>query len=233
MAKPRVPRVRARRGEGDRLRDEILDAAETLLIETADAERVSIRAIGQIVGVTAPSIYRHFEDKDALLLAACERAYDRFDDYLMAEAADASNPLQGIKARAYAYIRFALSNPGQYRILFMTPGTHKHPDISDVDVFGADSSMKGLVHLSEAIQAAIDAGLVAPVAPTSELAVLLWSMVHGIASLRIAHPDMPWPDGEAQVDLLFHSLAVGFCTDKARILMGTHEAPSPVLSRGR
>ena len=222
MVKVRAPRVRARRGEGDRLRDEILDAAERLLIETADAERVSIRAIGQIVGVTAPSIYRHFEDKDALLLAACERAYDRFDDYLMSESADASDPLQGIKAQAYAYIRFAMANPGQYRILFMTPGAHVHPDLSDEDVFGAHSSVKGLVHLADAVQAAIDAGLVAPIASTSEIAVLLWSMVHGIVSLRIAHPDMPWPDEERQVDTLFHSLAVGLCTPEARTQMGKH-----------
>lgn len=220
MGSVRARRVRARRGEGDRLRDEILDAAEALLIQTADAERVSIRAIGQMVGVTAPSIYRHFEDKDALLLAACERAYDRFDDYLMAESADASDPLQGIKAQAYAYIRFALANPGQYRILFMTPGAHVHPDLSDQDVFGAHSEMKGLVHLAEAIQAAIDAGLVAPIASTTDLAVLLWSMVHGIASLRIAHPDMPWPNEERQVDTLFHALAIGFCTPQARIQMG-------------
>ena len=222
MVKVRAPRVRARRGEGDRLRDEILDAAERLLIETGDAERVSIRAIGQIVGVTAPSIYRHFEDKDALLLAACERAYDRFDDYLMSESADASDPLLGIKAQAYAYIRFGMANPGQYRILFMTPGAHVHPDLSDEDVFGAHSSMKGLVHLADAVQAAIDAGLVAPIASTSEIAVLLWSMVHGIVSLRIAHPDMPWPDEERQVDTLFHSLAVGLCTPEARTRMGKH-----------
>ena len=41
----RPRRVRARRGEGERLRDEILDAAEKLLVETEDADEVSIRAI--------------------------------------------------------------------------------------------------------------------------------------------------------------------------------------------
>ena len=70
--------------------------------------------------------------------------------------------------------------------------------------------------------AAIDAGLVAPIAPTSEIAVLLWSMVHGIVSLRIAHPDMPWPDEERQVDTLFNSLAIGLCTPEARTQMGKH-----------
>jgi AcrR family transcriptional regulator len=60
-------RPRARRGSGDRLRDDILDAATELLLETAHARAVSIRSVAQRVGITLPSIYLHFEDKNALL----------------------------------------------------------------------------------------------------------------------------------------------------------------------
>ena len=60
-------RTRSRRGEGDRLRDEILAAVGALLDETKDEAAVSIRAIAERVGVSPPSIYRHFEDKEALL----------------------------------------------------------------------------------------------------------------------------------------------------------------------
>jgi AcrR family transcriptional regulator len=49
-------RHRARRGEGDRLREEILAAAERLLLETGDESAVSIRAVADAVGVTPPSI---------------------------------------------------------------------------------------------------------------------------------------------------------------------------------
>ena len=65
-------RARLPRGEGALLREEILRATDELLIETASEEAVSIRAVAAKVGVTAPSIYRHFEDKDALMFAVCE-----------------------------------------------------------------------------------------------------------------------------------------------------------------
>ena len=61
-------RTRARRGEGERLREEILDAAERLLIETGNRDAVSIRAVAEAVGVTPPSIYLHFADKTELLI---------------------------------------------------------------------------------------------------------------------------------------------------------------------
>ena len=49
-------RSRAPRGFGDRLRDEILDAATELLLDTGHARSVSIRSVAQRVGVTPPSI---------------------------------------------------------------------------------------------------------------------------------------------------------------------------------
>ena len=49
-------RSRARRGEGARLREDILAAAEELLLSSGDAGSLSIRAIANAVGVTPPSI---------------------------------------------------------------------------------------------------------------------------------------------------------------------------------
>jgi AcrR family transcriptional regulator len=205
-ATPPVKRIRARRGEGDRLREEILDAAEQL------------RAISHMVGVTAPSIYRHFEDKDALVLAVCERAYDRFGDYLEESAAKGDGPLGQIMARAVAYVNFALANPGQYRVLFMTPGAHKHPHMVHESSFDmATSDMKGLVELVVSVEQAMADGLIRPIATSTELSVMLWSQVHGIASLRIAHPEMPWPSAESTVQLMFECLAAGMCEIGARV----------------
>ena len=72
-------RPRSRRGEGDALRDEILDAAERLIVRAGDADAVSIRAIADAVGVSPPAIYLHFPDKDALVSAVCERRFEEFD----------------------------------------------------------------------------------------------------------------------------------------------------------
>lgn len=201
----RPRRVRARRGEGERLRDEIIDAVEQLLIAHG-AEGVSIRAVGQLVGVTAPSIYRHFDDKDAMVHAACQRAFDRFDAYLLDASKDAATPLDAIHASAIAYLRFADANPSQYRVLFMDEESHHHdkPDLGSPE-------MKGLVHIVELVRAAIDGGFVKPVAEPLELAVMLWSMVHGMAALRIAMPVFDWPPIEHQANLMFDMLAQGMC----------------------
>ena len=68
-------RHRARRGSGDLLRAEILTAAEELLVETGSEELVSVRAIADRVGVTTPSIYLHFADKQTLLDTVCGQVF--------------------------------------------------------------------------------------------------------------------------------------------------------------
>ena len=97
-------RPRARRGEGDRLRAEILAAAGRLLAERGDENAVSIRMIADAVGVTPPSIYLHFPDKDTLIEAVCEERFKAFDDALEAAAAAAPDDhLEAMRARGRAY----------------------------------------------------------------------------------------------------------------------------------
>ena len=73
-------RHRARRGSGDLLRAEILTAAEELLVETGSEELVSVRAIADRVGVTTPSIYLHFADKQTLLDTVCGQVFAQLDE---------------------------------------------------------------------------------------------------------------------------------------------------------
>src|SRR5258708_40180525 len=79
-------RPRAPRGSGDLLRNEILDAATALLLESGQARAVSIRSVAQRGGVTPPSIYLHFDDKDALLDAVGARSLARLDPAIGQEA---------------------------------------------------------------------------------------------------------------------------------------------------
>src|SRR5579862_9024849 len=115
----RPVRSRARRGEGDRLREEIVAATAALLESTGDMDAVSIRAIADAVGVSSPSIYLHFPDKTALLYAVCQERFEQLDQVMGAAAALASDPFDEVKRRGAAYIRFGLDHPEQYRILFM------------------------------------------------------------------------------------------------------------------
>ena len=69
----RRPRARARKGEGHRLRRELLDAARDLLAQSGDVNQLSVRAVAAACGVTAPSLYRHFADKEAIVQGLIDR----------------------------------------------------------------------------------------------------------------------------------------------------------------
>ncbi len=195
-------RTRSRRGEGELLRHDILAAAGRLLAERGDENAVSIRMIADAVGVTPPSIYLHFPDKDALIEAVCEERFQAFDEALEAAAARADGPLEALRARGRAYVRFALDNPEHYRVIFMT----KHDRSMALDELvsgGADASAgaRAFAHLVGAVTAAADAGAIVSANPVLT-AIHLWSGFHGLVSLLISEPGFPWPD----VDVLVESL---------------------------
>jgi AcrR family transcriptional regulator len=177
-------RQRAPRGEGDKLRNQILDAAEKLLVELGSDEAVSVRAIAESVGVTPPSIYRHFEDKDELLYEVCERRFADFNEAM--ESADVpGDPVAAMRAMGVAYLRFALGHPEHYRVLMMTA--------RERDIKREDSQGKlAFDHLVDATQRCIDAGLCRS-DDAVRMAVALWSGVHGLCSLLITARGFPWP----------------------------------------
>ena len=197
---PATRRARARRGEGDLLRAEILAAAERLLIQTGDEGAVSIRAIADAAGVTPPSIYLHFADKTELLGAVCEARFQDFDRYLEEATAGIDDPLAALRARGRAYVRFGLENPEHYRILFMTRPGPDRPKREVEDLPG----MTAFSRLVEDVARGMDAGLLAQDDPFL-VATGLWTGVHGVTSLLIARPDFPWPDLDR---LLAHVLDV-------------------------
>jgi AcrR family transcriptional regulator len=58
-------------------RTRMLDAAESLL-RTSPARDISTRAVCEAVGVGAPVLYRLFGDKNGLLAAVVDNAFDRY-----------------------------------------------------------------------------------------------------------------------------------------------------------
>ena len=125
-------RARARKGEGELLRAEILDAAMQVLAETGSEHAMSIRAVADKAGVTAPSIYMHFADKTTGLRGvrtplrvarrACRSSARGFTDRRAAR-------------RARPRISSSAAHAEQYRVLFMgteAPETFTHPKMSEM-----------------------------------------------------------------------------------------------------
>jgi AcrR family transcriptional regulator len=196
-----VKRRRAPRGSGEHLREEILDAATDLLLETGHAKAVSIRSVAQRVGVTPPSIYLHFADKDALLDAVCARYFEKLDEEMQRVAAGQPSAIDVLRAQGLAYVRFATETPELYRIATMGEG---RPG-SDVDVTLNSSAF---LHMRGSIEALIAEGIYPPGDPTM-LALELWTAAHGVAAMLISRPYLPWGDVEAFADRVLRAVCCG------------------------
>jgi AcrR family transcriptional regulator len=196
-----VRRRRAARGSGEQLRDEILDATTGLLLETGHAKAVSIRAVAQRVGVTPPSIYLHFADKDALLDAVCARYFEKLDAEMQQAAVDRPSAIEVLRAKGLAYVRFALKTPELYRIATMGEG---RPG-SDVDVTLNGSAF---VHMRASIETLIADGVYPPGDPT-EKALELWTVAHGVVAMLISRPYLPWGDNEEFADRVLSAVCLG------------------------
>src|SRR6516164_2294720 len=113
-------RQRNPRGQGERLRDDIIDAASRLLEDPAGPP-LSLRAVAREVGVAATSVYLHFDDIESLVRAVASR---RFTDLIRAQdaaRADLDDPCDRLRAACLMYCEFGLAHPGHYQVTFTNP----------------------------------------------------------------------------------------------------------------
>ena len=189
-----MTRTRAPRGEGDRLHDELLDAAEALLNETGDERAVTIRAIVDRVGVTPPSLYRHFDSKEELIHQAVSRRFGALARAIgegagpRAARGDAAGALRG---GCLGYLRWAEQEPGGYALLFS--------DRRDTRIADRPSGTAAFDALAGGIAGCQQAG-VARAGDPQRMAMMVWAGLHGLASLTTARPHIDWPPLEQLVD---------------------------------
>src|ERR1700691_4242301 len=72
----RALRRRNARGHGSALAEEIVSGALAIIDRTGSSEAVTLRAVAREVGIAAPSIYAHFPDRQAILMAAVGQIFD-------------------------------------------------------------------------------------------------------------------------------------------------------------
>jgi AcrR family transcriptional regulator len=201
----RERRARARKGEGGRLRDDILTATESLLLASGDSSSISIRAIASAVGVTPPSIYIHFADRNELIFAVCDRQWRQLEARLDAAAAAADDPVERVVRRGRAYVEFGLTHPEHYRILLMSRDAEVPARYADRALFTQRLAFDPLV---ADLRAAMDAGDIVATDPL-ELCLVLFGAVHGLTSLLVTKASFDWPPVDDMFDRLVNTLLTG------------------------
>lgn len=199
--------VRARnpRGEGGRLRGEIIAAAIELLDESRDERAVTLRSVARRVGIAAPSIYPHFPDQPAIMFAVVQQELAALEAGLRSSAESAGDgPSQRLRAVCDAYLEFAGSHPERYRTMF---GGLWVPDLSSSSVTEEDMVTLGDSALQLFVEALGDCVAAGASSSTDVAAdsVALWVGLHGLAHQRAVSPSFPWPNDIA--DRIINALA--------------------------
>lgn len=186
-------RARNRRGEGARLRDDIVAGAVALLDETGDETSVTLRAVARRIGIAAPSIYRHFADQPSIMLAVAQQAFDELEaDLRGARDAAGDDPRARLFAVCTRYLEFAREHPGRYRTMF---GGLWMPDLDASSLTEADMHALGegsLGLLVDALGDCVSSGI-ATSTDLSADAVALWVGLHGLAHQQSVTVSFPWP----------------------------------------
>jgi AcrR family transcriptional regulator len=160
------------------VRAAILGAA-TALFKEHGVDGLSMRQIAASIGYSATTIYLHFEDKDALMLAVCSSGFDEFGATIEQAARSGATPLEGLRAAGEAYVRFAFANPMLYDVMFVRPKEWS------IEAPGDPASFQGLTGI---IAAAMATGELRAGDPR-EVAAAVWSGLHGTVSLALTFHD--------------------------------------------
>ena len=124
-------------------------------ISALGVEAFSLRGVARRAGVSAPAVYRHFADKEALLVAVASECAERLAAAMVdAVSRAAGGPLDQFRATGIATVRFAVAHPEHYRVIAI-PGlldAVPAPLRAKWDAFGvrqramiADAQARGLI----------------------------------------------------------------------------------------
>ena len=170
------------------MRQQLLDATVEVLGEVGDADKVSVRAIARRAGVSPTALYLQFADREELVDAAVDQGFALFNAELADAAAIPAAPRERLEAMGIAYLRFSALRPALYSSLFSA--RRPLPERSSVP---RGRGFEGLVALVGEVDTTLEGGA------ARQLALLIWSSLHGYAMLREARPHFDWPDAETYI----------------------------------
>jgi len=149
----------------------------TDLIDEKGFESLKLREVAEKLGISATTIYLYYKDKDELLDAAVDRAFDWFADSQEKAEAGVSG-VDILKARARGYVSWGVEHPNLYRLMFERPQGYS-PDRSG-------SRRRSYYRYLESVKSLMAEGVLLPSESVEEIVSLSWAMNHGLVSLIIS-----------------------------------------------
>jgi AcrR family transcriptional regulator len=159
------------------LKNALIQAGIEILSEQG-LQALSLRKVAQRAGVSHAAPYAHFKDKQALLAAISTEGYRKLYNCL-AEVVEQyrDDPLRQFVEAAWAYLQFALCEPAHFKITLSGAVEKEREYPAYIEM--TQKAFRLVVGVTEACQ---QAGILKP-GPPDQMAVSLWSTVHGFTAL--------------------------------------------------
>ena len=162
------------------LRERISQAAQEIFLEEG-LEGVSMRKVAKLAGVSAPAIYRHYENKEDLLREIIDEGLRLLETYLE-PALDEPTPLERLNRLADRFLDFAIEQPKYFEFAFMIPSR----SISDVRTELAEKNWVTFNLALEQVGACMETGIFKKDDPLGA-AITIWAGVYGLVTLHRMH----------------------------------------------
>jgi AcrR family transcriptional regulator len=195
-----------REREKETLRREILDAASELFVQEG-YQSVSMRKIADKIEYSPTTIYLYFRNKADLLATICDETFEQMIAVHAKITAEANDPISGLRKGLRAYVDFGLAHPSHYVLTFMTP--FASGDFPDDFAYEDSPGGRSFDVLREAVRECVERGAFRDV-DVAVASQALWSVIHGLTSLLIAHPQFPWADRDTVIDTAIDAAIRGF-----------------------
>lgn len=188
-----------------RTRQAILDAAREIITERGAAS-LSLREVARRIDYSPAGLYEYFSGKDELIEAVVAEGFSRFSDALLSIPRELE-PLDYLLRLGKAYVQFAVDNPSHFMLVFTNSTIYQRRDDEDCDDdYISDGTFQTLMF---GLQRAIDAGLLPETLDLTEASYGAWSVVHGMAILRVTQLNQSKHDWEAATDSVLRHWFLG------------------------
>jgi AcrR family transcriptional regulator len=196
------------------LREALLQAALDLIGQKG-AAGFTFADAARMAGVSPAAPYRHFRDRDELLSSIAQRGFEQFEAALAA-AWDDGRPdtLSAFERLGKAYLDFAREQPAFYSAMFESGVP---VDMNPALLAASERAFAIIRAAAERLAALAPPGVPRP--PALMMALHIWSMSHGVASLfaraDAARRKLPMtPDELLEAEVLIYLRGLGFPTDR-------------------
>ncbi|HIP29419.1 MAG TPA: TetR/AcrR family transcriptional regulator [Sulfurospirillum arcachonense] len=203
------------------LKDELLNIAFEFIHKNG-VENLTLKILAEETGTSRSAIYRHFSSKDELIETIIEKGFEEFDNAVSPILKDIEKPLADrFYLSGKKYIEFAIENRNLYTLLF----GKKYADIRERIIDIKDDDCSGFGTLKLAIEEGQKSGIVKN-DDSYKQAIVIWSSLHGLASLIINGFMNVEEIYEEIYNDMFKTLLAGIVTNRVKLISSI-----PLLNR--